>query len=139
MRGKVYLVLYLVFGDRITPAHAGKSNLPSDLFDSYGDHPRTCGEKNFVNFAKGAGAGSPPHMRGKVAVLAFGGLCAGITPAHAGKRTVNSDHPRTCGDHPRTCGDHPRTCGEKFMSQYKLYLSERITPAHAGKRKLSRL
>ena len=126
MRGKVYLVLYLVFGDRITPAHAGKSNLPSDLFDSYGDHPRTCGEKFSHHNSGRILSGSPPHMRGKVCAMPSSQSNVGITPAHAGKRSTRVVRFPLSEDHPRTCGEKVKGYGV-WSSTY------RITPAHAGK------
>ena len=49
--------------------------------------------------------GSPPRMRGKVAVSSYTTTGCRITPAYAGKRThqrcihmVTQDHPRVCGE-----------------------------------------
>ena len=49
------------------------------------DHPRTCGEKSLVMRWMSRSMGSPPHMRGKVALLGIDPTGARITPAHAGK------------------------------------------------------
>ena len=45
MRGKVSLMIWAIFGKRITPAHAGKRTAVCFLFFLKWDHPRTCGEK----------------------------------------------------------------------------------------------
>ena len=50
----------------ITPAYAGKSTVGQVDVDSFGDHPRVCGEKDFYVNDHGASEGSPPRMRGKV-------------------------------------------------------------------------
>ena len=69
------------------------------------DHPRRCGEnlKRFVFLPKVLG--SPPQVRGKLAITAPDELGNGITPAGAGKtvpvfghRAHNRDHPRRCGE-----------------------------------------
>ena len=147
MRGKVLDVPPCVGGDRITPAHAGKSVCGSVIISSTPDHPRPCGEKSYMVRTSWATSGSPPPMRGK----GFRHKCihppAGITPAHAGKRCcylamlrVRWDHPRPCGEKfdlrhryaastgspPPMRGKGPRLCNDAICS--------RITPAHAGKR-----
>ena len=48
MRGKVAADLVTVYLDRITPAYAGKSNVGMLNIRSEGDHPRLCGEKNWI-------------------------------------------------------------------------------------------
>ena len=85
MRGKVGQKIKNRRGERITPAHAGKSlDLPS-YHQPFVDHPRTCGEKIFEDFRCFACYGSPPHMRGKGLSCIAKKLCGRITPAHAGK------------------------------------------------------
>ena len=85
MRGKGASALWEVQHSGITPAHAGKSHPQPVQFLFLEDHPRTCGEKMAGNDQQPDGKGSPPHMRGKVALLDFVHIHAGITPAHAGK------------------------------------------------------
>ena len=105
MRGKAILTTFDAGKLRITPAHAGKR--PHNLLCSLRrkDHPRTCGEKQFVLSQFAVVLGSPPHMRGKAFFFVPPKFCAGITPAHAGKRCclpclrcLDWDHPRTCGE-----------------------------------------
>ena len=126
VRGKV------VFDDthsqlpRITPACAGKSQLPDGNWNQNQDHPRMCGEKPSGR-SKGSHPaqdhprmcgekprlratttcfwGSPPHVRGKADVLQLHAAFPGITPACAGKRAEWTTTPSSRGDHPRMCGE----------------------------------
>lgn len=65
VRGKVGRTLYLVAGERITPAYAGKSFLQRTAQCRCQDHPRMCGEKKAFDILRTAQQGSPPHVRGK--------------------------------------------------------------------------
>ena len=86
MRGKVASEKTLLIGTGITPAYAGKSLCLLRQKDDVWDHPRLCGEKDSSTPVTMPILGSPPPMRGKVAVSA--GIVTGfrITPAYAGKR-----------------------------------------------------
>ena len=70
---------------RITPAYAGKRACCWGHPAAWGDHPRTCGEKQMYFATTASCQGSPPHMRGKVIPCVFCLNHHGITPAHAGK------------------------------------------------------
>ena len=50
----------------ITPACAGKSELPRFFLRCPWDHPRVCGEKTQNPIGGQFQQGSPPRMRGKV-------------------------------------------------------------------------
>ena len=64
-RGKAGNVISDLLGQRITPAHAGKS-MQSMLYMKGGeDHPRTRGEKRGNFSVDRRLQGSPPHTRGK--------------------------------------------------------------------------
>ena len=65
MRGKrrCYNHTRIVHG--ITPACAGKTDLPVMPATCIWDHPRVCGENPFARAACGSSAGSPPRVRGK--------------------------------------------------------------------------
>ena len=65
MRGKEAKAKRERCSDRITPAHAGKSNTFQVEETGKEDHPRTCGEKVRYFQRVQRFAGSPPHMRGK--------------------------------------------------------------------------
>ena len=90
MRGKAGLQLVYAQSLRITPAYAGKSGFKAvgGRFDE--DHPRICGEKAVCLHGVQDRSGSPPHMRGKGLEILV--LCSAdrITPAYAGKSTVQS-------------------------------------------------
>ena len=130
----------------ITPACAGKSLIRPYSVKSSRDHPRVCGEKPKEPVVESYSAGSPPRVRGKVAVLVALRRHLGITPACAGKRQVGSqitgenwDHPRVCGEKSRsTClgncrvGSPPRVRG-KAVELWAKQQGFRITPACAGK------
>ena len=149
MRGKVYGYRLSDQIGGITPAHAGKSNFAHCGHLRDGDHPRTCGEKATCPNLPLHPRGSPPHMRGKGAVVASVRRAVGITPAHAGKRRRSRqrsprrrDHPRTCGEKPSlfpptpgTQGSPPHMRGKEAGAGGKSGQGG-ITPAHAGKRGL---
>ena len=70
VRGKAVPSPDIIPANGITPACAGKS-LPSLSFaHTYWDHPRMCGEKFLYPSISGASIGSPPHVRGKVNLIA---------------------------------------------------------------------
>ena len=56
--------------------------------------------------AKYAG-GSPPRVRGTLALHDLALALGGIIPACAGNTVVDSVDCRFHGDHPRVCGEHP--------------------------------
>ena len=51
----------------------------------YKDHPRLCGEKHALQSDLFVQQGSPPPMRGKVAMRYCASSMTRITPAYAGK------------------------------------------------------
>ena len=69
MRGKGNAQLLSAVYERITPAYAGKSTILSPPIRHSRDHPRVCGEKLKESSSFCVALGSPPRMRGKVAVL----------------------------------------------------------------------
>ena len=91
--------------------------------------------------------GSPPPMRGKVAMLAKLIGKKGITPAYAGKSRMDGrnsngerDHPRLCGEKLVTetfshspLGSPPPMRGKGVKVNTAVRLAG-ITPAYAGKR-----
>ena len=87
-RGKAFGAWWGLATDRITPAHAGKRPEVTDVHGTYGDHPRTRGEKRITPAHRLQKSGSPPHTRGKVPSDVSTFWKQGITPAHAGKRLV---------------------------------------------------
>ena len=147
MRGKVCTSTADSAPQGITPAYAGKRRLPYSLFEHLKDHPRVCGEKSISILFAQLEEGSPPRMRGKVALHNNAPAPVGITPAYAGKRNLGhkiipqaQDHPRVCGEksavsmNARTgAGSPPRMRG-KGLSFFSIISCFGITPAYAGKR-----
>ena len=70
---------------RITPAYAGKRFRCRLLVPLVWDHPRLCGEKDYLHIVLVGREGSPPPMRGKGVWCRVYISCMGITPAYAGK------------------------------------------------------
>ena len=105
MRGKDIRVVCGCPGIRITPAYAGKRKLSHCELLPRWDHPRVCGEKYHRGGMAAAQRGSPPRMRGKVDGSAQLWPLHGITPAYAGKSSVNGWPSFAIRDHPRVCGE----------------------------------
>ena len=105
MRGKACGLFQLVESPGITPAYAGKREGPKNAQSKVGDHPRVCGEKHPLRGCCYSRQGSPPRMRGKVAVAHLNGDGVGITPAYAGKSPARPATGRLRWDHPRVCGE----------------------------------
>ena len=146
MRGKASPYTAIAFSCGITPAYAGKRTDTGEFSAACGDHPRVCGEKLFVGRRCGCPSGSPPRMRGKGSRLNRVRLACRITPAYAGKSTVQGRNAYHGQDHPRVCGEKalpaswrlpvpgspPRMRGKADFD----VCSDRqcgITPAYAGK------
>ena len=65
MRGKHEAASEMAMYCRITPAHAGKTELPVVVHVLHQDHPRACGENLLTKLVFTIAPGSPPRMRGK--------------------------------------------------------------------------
>ena len=85
MRGKDFKSTVDLFYCRITPAYAGKSDQEILGTRNAEDHPRLCGEKSSGIVTSVPPLGSPPPMRGKVALFERTPHELRITPAYAGK------------------------------------------------------
>ena len=85
VRGKDVLDALRRAENGITPAYAGKSRPRCRFSCCPGDYPRVCGEKLSTTSTDIHPAGSPPRVRGKVAVHVILGGAVWITPAYAGK------------------------------------------------------
>ena len=85
VRGKLHGSKSVYRYYRITPAGAGKTIMLLENEIPQQDHPRRCGE-NFYSVGLAAyDTGSPPQVRGKLAVATPSCLPLRITPAGAGK------------------------------------------------------
>ena len=73
----------------ITPAYAGKSRNVSTAKQMDWDHPRQCGEKYGYYTIEVISLGSPPPMRGKETFPEYRYPYMRITPAYAGKRSMD--------------------------------------------------
>ena len=146
VRGKRRLLYPLEAICRITPAGAGKTNIPESLCRRSWDHPRRCGENKKAKAKKNIIMGSPPQVRGKRASGGAESPRKRITPAGAGKTHRAIHYPRSGRDHPRRCGENsggvsarhtrlgspPQVRGKLTYPRYSVK-SSRITPADAGK------
>ena len=146
MRGKGWIIGSMPSRGRITPACAGKRPRQHSLGGRDRDHPRVCGEKDYIAGKGSYREGSPPRVRGKDVVVHHGDVKQGITPACAGKspwtrweRNAQWDHPRVCGEKswfpPKSTGfsgSPPRVRGKGWGWRI-LCRMKRITPACAGK------
>ena len=148
VRGKQLKRLTIKRRDRITPAGAGKTPPEARDCAMLRDHPRRCGENSSASSSLIPHQGSPPQVRGKHKLITADSGITGITPAGAGKTsiqqrdyTILQDHPRRCGENPSVCvslslyvGSPPQVRGKPQYS-LKDWITSRITPAGAGKTK----
>ena len=88
MRGKDGQFRVGCYDVGIIPAYAGKSCPPQAPTFTRQDHPRVCGKKVTVIRSQTINEGSPPPVRGKDTGGGLNLPVAGITPAHAGKRST---------------------------------------------------
>ena len=75
-------------GFGITPAYAGKSSRNETCWHRPWDHPCVCGEKIEMPYELLLKEGSPPRMRGKERFPPQHSCIYGITPACAGKSSI---------------------------------------------------
>ena len=133
---------------KITPADAGKTCLSMPAAWAARDHPRGCGENTTSDRKTQCRAGSPPQVRGKLAIQIFSVVTPGITPAGAGKTRQKKGYFFSSRDHPRRCGENlqykflalslrgspPQVRGKRGGVRGGI---PRITPAGAGKTNLT--
>ena len=147
MRGEVHIRTFVLAVVGITPACAGRSSRGAPTACIARDHPRVCGEKDFVIYETPPVLGSPPRVRGEVTPSRVRNRCIRITPACAGRRSTWGPHRCSAGDHPRVCGEKllfgcgkidndgspPRVRGEVCLAVCRV-VRDGITPACAGRR-----
>ena len=85
VRGKQSFVDGIIMSTRITPAGAGKTVKLYFTIRNNRDHPRRCGENIHCFIRAVYYPGSPPQVRGKLAVCVSINTADRITPAGAGK------------------------------------------------------
>ena len=88
VRGKGIINILVSKPLRITPACAGKRDVYFAYLFEVWDHPRVCGEKSLKGYIEHTGLGSPPRVRGKAQAEQPLPHVAGITPACAGKSSI---------------------------------------------------
>ena len=146
MRGKRGYQGFGCDGQRLIPAHAGKTRREASFPRMRAAHPRACGE-NINGLIQGIkNMGSSPRMRGKQPASR---RCTGILrliPAHAGKTRLARGPPSPRQAHPRACGENagkapapesesgssPRMRGKHPLNGFHPRCG-RLIPAHAGK------
>ena len=145
-RGKPSPPIAPASGERLIPAHAGKTEGGHRSVTSMRAHPRSRGENSRTVPSRYRRRGSSPLTRGKPAGGAVVHARAGLIPAHAGKtpysmraRTRVTAHPRSRGENPErtsrrrpSAGSSPLTRGKRPASLIRR-LRWRLIPAHAGK------
>ena len=116
-------------GDRLIPAHAGKTRPKSDAGIQGAAHPRSRGENGHGPMTGATHPGSSPLTRGKPGGTPLGPPPAGLIPAHAGKTRVfrvvrgsGAAHPRSRGENTvaalalhGNAGSSPLTRGKRFL------------------------
>ena len=98
--------LDLDLAGRITPAHAGTTQVNSRGPTPTRDHPRSRGDHGVSQTAGDTSTGSPPLTRGPPQNLRRRAYRTGITPAHAGTTDTRQSALLYLRDHPRSRGDH---------------------------------
>ena len=145
VRELLFILLFNLLDNRITPACAGITLCNDRNTKSSRDHPRVCGNYRGLQADRGPGQGSPPRVR-ELPVLAYPDMpeigitpaCAGITESEGCKRLLKQDHPRVCGNYRNNlpgrstrAGSPPRV-RELLLQKRGEVALPRITPACAG-------
>ena len=105
VRGTAFSGAVCAIHVRITPACAGNRRSELRTTGRQRDHPRVCGEQNYLYTKVSFVGGSPPRVRGTARVYDLFSICHGITPACAGNSDVLQLALDWFGDHPRVCGE----------------------------------
>ena len=132
--------------ERLIPARAGKTPIPTGTSRAHSAHPRSRGENCCPGLDGRATRGSSPLARGKLTIRHHLNGGAGLIPARAGKTLVFSStanhpwaHPRSRGENyvqtthcVRPAGSSPLARGKRPGAQQRLGAAGLI-PARAGK------
>ena len=146
MRGKPQVLGSVGECPRNIPAHAGKTYVGVGWVSTPQEHPRACGENEWLTPHLPSRGGTSPRMRGKLNYDAPAGSRDGNIPAHAGKTfrvmeylTPDQEHPRACGENSLSIlsiihrrGTSPRMRGKPDRVRSWVVAGRNI-PAHAGK------
>ena len=145
-RGKPYAPTSWWAGERLIPAHAGKTRTAHAVRVSAMAHPRSRGENGLILPKRDAALGSSPLTRGKRPQRRHEREPHRLIPAHAGKTlsppswlASRPAHPRSRGENAwrlRTSqgrgGSSPLTRGKQGAPANHAHHG-RLIPAHAGK------
>ena len=111
-RGKLVRVRPQGLGERLIPAHAGKTCEFTLTPRPAPAHPRSRGENESAACASRWWMGSSPLTRGKRSARSRSSRTEGLIPAHAGKTSRPVSRVTSSGAHPRSRGEnshaHPR-------------------------------
>ena len=95
---------------RLIPAHAGKTDVPSTAATPSRAHPRSRGENSPTGGATVSSEGSSPLTRGKLYPSVQFRALRGLIPAHAGKTRSTASSTRSPPAHPRSRGENRCAC-----------------------------
>ena len=133
-RGRRCSAITISIAVRITPACAGKTPKGHAAFVLIADHPRMRGEDEALPRSGGIRMGSPPHARGRLAMLSDVSSITRITPACAGKTCVFSLPLHRGTDHPRMRGeDAPNRRAQRHEAGSPPHARGRLVGGHVGK------
>ena len=104
-RGRSFFTVLNQLNIRFTPAYAGKMRPAYCRLTPSRVHPRIRGEDSTLPTSSSRMRGSPPHTRGRLAVVDGDGLGEGFTPAYAGKITIRTRYTHCDWVHPRIRGE----------------------------------
>ena len=125
-RGKLEGGLAVLCGQRLIPAHAGKTYTQPERKHEDAAHPRSRGENPGASWVTFAPAGSSPLTRGKLCGLQIGHVPPRLIPAHAGKTPLrpgavclSAAHPRSRGENHRVENNHTARHGSSPLTRGK--------------------
>ena len=108
LRGTLADLPHAVTDRGIIPALAGNTETAGPFSNTFGDHPRACGEHVDIVSQGDSNMGSSPRLRGTPARRPTMRARPGIIPALAGNTIVSVARGNRTRDHPRACGEHAR-------------------------------
>ena len=94
----------MILRARITPACAGRTEIPFEILQDKEDHPRVCGKDESKISLPISCKGSPPRVREGHSQSLVGVGLDRITPACAGRTFLYFLSSSIFWDHPRVCG-----------------------------------
>src|SRR5690606_27424681 len=96
VRGGLDLLPGAIAGERFTPACAGRARWGTRTRLGAPVHPRVCGEGPSATWFTPSCSGSPPRVRGGLALPVALPLLYRFTPACAGRATANKPSTAEC-------------------------------------------